>query len=649
MKKIFTHALILMLCCITFELSAQVGLNNANITSSGSAMLDIFSTDQGLLIPRISAVSRDLIPSPATGLLIYNTTTNLFNYYNGSFWYQIEATFVSTTTGTISPGGGVAISATPGQQPDNSAMLDANDPSRGFLITRTTPAAIASPENGLIIYDQSTGQLKYFFDNEWFPICAVSTGNSGTGGSQNSIGVAISTTGASPDPSAILEVISPDKGVLIPRLTSLQRDAILPVTGLTIFNISTKTIEFFNGSGWLKMNVTMPAEVIINADNLFVCVGTVVNFSAAPINGGDMPFYQWKVNGFTASAGTNSTYNYSPNNNDVVTCEMTSSSPCATGNPAVSNPITITVNPLLLASVTIDAVPPGEICDGTSVTFTATPVDGGTAPSYQWMNGTGPIAGATNSTYTSSTLTSGNVISVVMTSGFGVPFNTTVEGIIVSGQSQYYNAENIITVAETNPFTIESGGGAEFVAGSKISFKPGTTVQSGGYMHGRISSATMPCLTGSPATSNQLVMTIKPQPAVDPVGNAAYCHGASTSAITFSGPVAGTTFAWVNNTTSIGLPANGTGNIPSFMATNTGTSPVIATITVTPTANGCTGTPLMFTITVYPTTTVNPVNNAAYCNGAATTVIDFGSPVAGTTFAWVNDTPSIGLAAIGSG
>jgi hypothetical protein len=157
--------------------------------------------------------------------------------------------------------------------------------------------------------------------------------------------------------------------------------------------------------------------------------------------------------------------------------------------------------------------------------------------------------------------------------------------------------------------------------------------------------------TGTPAT---FTITVNPTATVNVVANQVVCNNSSTSAIAFSSPATGGTivYNWINNTTSIGLAASGSGNIASFIATNATTAPVIATITVTPAyTNGvtCTGTARTFTITVNPTPTVSAVANQSVCAGNPTTAVSFSGTVTGTVFNWTNNTTSIGLAASGSG
>ena len=92
MKNIFK--IILTVLLITnhqslITLKAQVGINDNNASPDASAMLDVKSTTKGMLIPRLTTSERDLISAPATGLMIYNTTTNKFNYHNGTTWTVI--------------------------------------------------------------------------------------------------------------------------------------------------------------------------------------------------------------------------------------------------------------------------------------------------------------------------------------------------------------------------------------------------------------------------------------------------------------------------------------------------------------------------------------------------------------------------------
>lgn len=54
-----------------------------------------------------------------------------------------------------------------------------------------------------------------------------------------------------PDNTAALEISSNSKGVLVPRLTAAERDAIFsPAAGLIIYNKTTNTLNFFNGAKW---------------------------------------------------------------------------------------------------------------------------------------------------------------------------------------------------------------------------------------------------------------------------------------------------------------------------------------------------------------------------------------------------------------
>jgi len=69
-------------------------------------------------------------------------------------------------------------------------------------------------------------------------------------------------------------------------------------------------------------------------------------------------------------------------------------------------------------------------------------------------------------------------------------------------------------------------------------------------------------------------------PVVDPVGDKIYVNGDITTAINFTGT--GNIFHWVNDTPAIGLPASGTGDLPSFTTVNVSGSQLKATITVTP-------------------------------------------------------------------
>ncbi|MGO4819444.1 PKD domain-containing protein [Flavobacterium sp. W22_SRS_FP1] len=159
----------------------------------------------------------------------------------------------------------------------------------------------------------------------------------------------------------------------------------------------------------------------------------------------------------------------------------------------------------------------------------------------------------------------------------------------------------------------------------------------------------IPSANGCAGLPFDVVVSVKPKPDVNAITSVALCAGISSTLIDFTGNVSGTTYNWSSSTTSIGVAASGINTIPSFTAINTGATAVTSTITVIPVVNGCTGLSKTFDITVNPTPTVNSIPDLIKCNTASSGVIAFSGNVSGTTFDWTNDTPSIGLAAVGSG
>ncbi len=86
------------LLLITYYLStAQIAINTDGIDPDASAMLDVSSTDKGILIPRMTTMQRTNISSPATGLLVYDTTTGSFWYFGNGGWNEIENNAASAT------------------------------------------------------------------------------------------------------------------------------------------------------------------------------------------------------------------------------------------------------------------------------------------------------------------------------------------------------------------------------------------------------------------------------------------------------------------------------------------------------------------------------------------------------------------------
>ena len=306
----------------------------------------------------------------------------------------------------------------------------------------------------------------------------------------------------------------------------------VPGTGLLLTwpgqAAGTYTVEGTNGVQSIMMNGSAIIEefpvaavsVSIAASANPVCLGAVVAFTATAVNGGYAPSYQWKVN--NVAAGTNSpTYTFSPSDNDEVTCTVTADNNCATGNPATSNAVVMTVNPVLPVSIAI-APSANPVCPNTPVTFAATPVNGGSNPQYQWkVNGVNAGTGTRTFAYS---IVNNAVVTCILTSNSACvqgntatsnTVNMVVNGIMPVGVSIAASA-NPVPAGTTVTFTATPVNGGTTPAYqwrvNDVNVGPGGPVYSyvpaGNDRVSCILVSNLSCVSCNPAISNMIIMTV---------------------------------------------------------------------------------------------------------------------------------------------
>ena len=262
-----------------------------------------------------------------------------------------------------------------------------------------------------------------------------------------------------------------------------------------------------NISGVLTVSLPAPAAFNVTGSGAY-CQGTgglPVGLSGSE-SGATYQLYKDAVALGTPMPGTGSALSFGNQLAGTYTVTGTNGG----GTTPMNGSAVITESAPLPVSITI-AASVNPVPFGSTVTMTATPVNGGTTPSYQWkVNGvkTGPD----NAVYTF-TPANNDVVSCMLvssetcTTGNGavsneitltvIPDVNNIQNITIgSGESVCYSATQTINVAGNGTtFTIQPGGSATMVAGQKISYLPGTNVLSGAYMHGYITSNNQYCST----------------------------------------------------------------------------------------------------------------------------------------------------------
>jgi hypothetical protein len=225
------------------------------------------------------------------------------------------------------------------------------------------------------------------------------------------------------------------------------------VSGL-LLGLDTVSYAVTNGCGTVSATWPMSVDPVVTPGVSFAaspgfttCPGTLVTYTSSPVNGGGAPVYQWKVNGTVMGSG--SAFIYTPVNGDVIVCRMTSSVACVS-SPTASDTAIAIVNPTLVPSVHIAVGITGDtLCIGDAATFTATPTNGGTIPTYQW-NVNGLVYAFGNPfTYVPA---DGDVVTCDMTSSYACPSPATITSNSVTMTVNTTETPTIsITVSPGNP------------------------------------------------------------------------------------------------------------------------------------------------------------------------------------------------------
>ncbi len=240
MRKLFTYRILTCIFLLTpLLLNAQTNKNVGigTTTPDPSAVLDITSTDKGVLIPRMSSVQRTAINTPASGLMVYDTDSLCFFYYNNFVWTSLcDPNTASNGVTKVKING-------------------KNDYELGSPLNRYTDIPLAG--NTLTFSATSTG------------------GNVGIGN-------------AHPHASAILDLNNDNgKGFLVPKMTLTSTAVAAPVSnptvGLLVFNTNIVNdvfpgFYFWDGNVWVRLySSNLPAVSKINVIAPVFNTGTATN------------------------------------------------------------------------------------------------------------------------------------------------------------------------------------------------------------------------------------------------------------------------------------------------------------------------------------------------------------------------------------
>ena len=294
---------------------------------------------------------------------------------------------------------------------------------------------------------------------------------------------------------------------------------------VTLTNSTTCSVPVLVTSNTITATVSSPVvpAVVISTPDSTVCTGSQAIFTAAPVNEGLLPTYQWQINEVNAGQNAATFATSSLKTGDVVRVVMNSSAACILPVSATSNTLALTVSSTVLPAVAV-ITPLSTVCAGSAVTFTAVPVNGGNAPIYQWqVNGVN--GGANSSIFTISAITNESQVSVKMTSAAtcAIPASVTSNPVKVSINSSTASVSittplNSACIGTSLTFTaVPQNGGTDptyqwqvnaIAAGTNSATFTSPSIKNGDAVNVIMTSSAV-CATPAKVTSNAIMVSFK--------------------------------------------------------------------------------------------------------------------------------------------
>jgi hypothetical protein len=483
-----------------------------------------------------------------------------------------------------------------------------------------------------------------------------------------SVRVSFSTSGFTGSPTFSVQLsdasgVFPAVANVIGSGTSSPISAVIPVGTTAGSGYKIRVTSGVTTSVGSVAFVVNPVAIINPVSNLTICSGVPVSgfiFSSSSAG----VTYSWtsSVNiGFGTSGSGNIPSFTAVNNSTFNVSTSVTVTPSVNGCTGVPSTFTITVRP----SSSVNPVSNVNLCNGATgaaINFSS-PIAGTT---FAWTStanvgfgttGSGNIAAYTATNPTSAPITATVTVTPIYNGCNGSPqtftvtVNPTNSTVNPVASTVYCDDASASAINFSSPI---AGATFDWVSSVNVGFGtsgsgniPAFIANNNGTSDAVTTVTVTPKVGGCAGTPTTFTVTVKSRATVNSITNVSLCNGATGSAIGFSSPTAGTTFSW-SSSANVGFGLSGTSGIPSYTATNSGTSAVTSTVTVTPTAGGCVGTSSTFTVTVNPTTSVNSVSNASFCGGIPVSGVTFSSPVSGTTYAWTSSA-NVGFGTSGTG